>query len=463
MTNNCNNVISLKQYGATCWFNSILMALLYSDESRKLLLKKSKKWNKKIEVLNTIKYILQNKYLRTDKVYKDYEYFDKIRPEYILKQLYNYNKKKFIIDPDINKNGYKSSLYIRKIYKLLGVNILYLDLDLKTKNIYYSINNNVEVNKKIVGNKITLYYKYKNYRTLLKYLKNPDIIIINPKDNINITRYPSWYKINNNISYKKFWDIINFANLTNKVINNNNIYIEDSVLLTNYNKNEIGGHSIAGITCKGNRYVYNGWSRSTIDPNMKSNGINYIKNIPCELMNFDWNINENKEFCLNKKKCILDIMNVKDLCFSFNKGTREIIYVKKQSDNKLNIKKDVKCDKNKVINPLTNRCINAKTINKLTKTNLSKPEKICPEGKIINPLTNRCIKVKTINKLTKTNLSRPEKICPEDKIINPKTGRCIKAKTIKKLTKTNLSKPKKICPEGKIINPLTNRCIKEKL
>tara|TARA_Y100000385_G_C12681111_1_gene462167 strand:+ start:295 stop:597 length:303 start_codon:yes stop_codon:yes gene_type:complete len=94
MNNNCNNVISLKQYGPTCWFNSILMALLYSDESRKLLLKKSKEWNKKIEVFKTISYILHNKYLRTDQKYKDYLYFDKIRPEYILKQLYKYNKKK---------------------------------------------------------------------------------------------------------------------------------------------------------------------------------------------------------------------------------------------------------------------------------------------------------------------------------------------------------------------------------
>ena len=145
MKKNCNNVISLKQYGPTCWFNSILMALLYSDESRKLLLKKSKKWNKKIEVLNTIKYILQNKYLRTDKIFKDYEYFDKIRPEYILKELYKYNNKKFIINPDINNDGYKSALYIRKIYKLLGVKVLYLDLDFKTKNLYYSLFNNVEV------------------------------------------------------------------------------------------------------------------------------------------------------------------------------------------------------------------------------------------------------------------------------------------------------------------------------
>jgi len=78
--------------------------------------------------------------------------------------------------------------------------------------------------------------------------------------------------------------------------------------------------------------------------------------IPCELMKYDWNVTKNKDFCLNPKKCILDKMNITDLCFSFNKGNREVIYVKKNKDSILN----------------------------------SKPDKICPEGKVLNPLTNRC-------------------------------------------------------------------------
>jgi hypothetical protein len=430
MKNNCDNVISLKQYGPTCWFNSILMALLYSDESRKLLLKKSKKWNKKIEVLNTIKYILENKYLRTDKYYKDYEYFDKIRPEYILKQLYNYNKKKFVIDPNVNKSGFRSALYIRKIYKLLGVKILYLDLDLTTRNIFYSMYNNVEIDNNFnENNKIRIYFNLKSHSTLLKYLKNPDIIIINPIYNFNTSRYPIHYKISNNPMYLKHKDLIKFVNLTDNVNYKKKIFVQDSVLLGNYNI-DMAGHSIVGITCKSNKYVYNGWTRSTIDPNMKIESTinnNNIK-IPCELMKFDWNVNKNKDFCLNPNKCILDNMNVNHLCFSFNKGEREIIYIKKDADKKLNIKKDVKCEKEKVINPLSNRCINKKTINKLPKTNLSKPEKICPDGKIVNPKTGRCIKIplsKSI-KQPNTNLSKPEKICPDGKIVNPKTGRCIK-------------------------------------
>ena len=454
MTSKCDNVISLKQYGPTCWFNSILMALLYSDESRKLLLKKSKEWNKKIEVLNTINYILHHKYLRTDKAFKDYEYFDKIRPEYILKELYKYNNKKFIIDPDVNKHGYKSALYIRKIYKLLGVKVLYLDLDLKTKNIYYSIYNNIKV-VSFDGTKINMQINIKNQSTINKYLNDPDVIIINTKP-FEIKTYPYWYKINNNASYENYADLAKFANLNYEITNNKNIYKQDSVLLTDYNS-VVGGHSIAGITCRKDRYVYNGWTRTTIDPNLKKNTVkaDFQKhiNIPCELMKFNWNVKTDKEFCLNRKKCILDAMDINQLCFSFNKGDREVIYVKKQKTTTLN-QPDKECPEGKILNPLTNKCINIKTINKVPKNTLSLPEKECPDGKILNPLTNRCIKIK--------NDPLAEKECPDGKILNPLTNRCINIKNINKVPKNTLGLPEKECPDGKILNPLTNRCIKIK-
>ena len=462
MNNNCNNIISLKQYGPTCWFNSILMALLYSDESRKLLLEKSKKWDKKIKIYNTINYILHNKYLRTDKIYEDYIYFDKIRPEYILKELHKYNSKKFVFNPIKNKKvGFKSALYIRKLYKLLGVKVLFLDYDNYTNKLYYSFYNNVKV-KEISNNNIILNINFKTKKTIEKYCNDPDIIIIHIDQNhVPYNSYPNDYNLNN----EKFKNIlINLKNNKENINYNNNEYINDSILLSNWN-NSVGGHSIAGITCKGDKYVYNGWTRSTVDPNMKNiwekvvrnNKIFYynkflnksvyeknlpsnamvLKNssIPCELMKFDWDVNINKEFCLNRNKCILDIMNIDDLCFSFNKGTREIIYVKKEATNKLNIKNDVKCEKTKVVNPLSNRCIKRTTINKLPANNLSKPEKICPEGKILNPITGRCIKPRTEKTQLKTSPRKKVNKCDEKKLqackeknktCNPITGRCIK-------------------------------------
>ena len=451
MKSKCDNIISLKQYGPTCWFNSILMALLYSEESRKLLLKKSEKWNKKIKIYNTIKYILENKYLRTDNIYNDYIYFDKIRPEYILKELHKYNKKKFNFDPIKNKkNGYKSALYIRKIYKLLGVKILFLDYDNNNNKLYYSLFNNVNV-KKMKDNRIAFKFQFKTKETIDKYSKDPDVIIIHiDQNNVPYNDYPIYYQLADN----KFENILNnFKTNQDKIIYSNNEYINDSILLTNWNKSidGIGGHSIAGITCKDEKYVYNGWTRTTVDPNIKNiwskikknnntfyynkflnksvwykdlpSDANIVENnysIPCELMKFNWSSNQKADdFCLNQKTCNLDNIDLKDKkqCFSFNKGSRELIYIKKENNSKLNIKIR-QCPEGKIINPLTNRCIKIKSINKLPNKNLSKPEKNCPEGKIVNPLTNRCIKIKSINKL--------EKICPEGKIVNPKTGRCIK-------------------------------------
>ena len=145
MSTKCDKVITIKQYGPTCWFNSILMAVLYSENSRKMLLEKSKKWNRRINIFKTLLYILKNKYLRTDNLHNDYLYFDKIRPEYILKLLYKYDKKKFIFNPEKYKTmGYKTSLYIRKVYKLMGVNVLFLDYDKYNNKLYYSLYNNYE-------------------------------------------------------------------------------------------------------------------------------------------------------------------------------------------------------------------------------------------------------------------------------------------------------------------------------
>ena len=520
MKDKCDNVITLKQYGPTCWFNSILMTVLYSEESRKLLLKKSKNWNNKILILKTLKYILENKYLRSTNIYKDYEYFDKIRPEYILEKLYKYNKKKFSFNPKKNKSGYVSFLYIRKIYKLLGVKVLYLDLDAKDKSLYYSKYNNTYVNNsnKIINNKLIITIKFVSKEKVLEKFDSPDIIIINYTKNIK-EGTPEYYKVSENSPFYKI------ASLDDKVVIDGMNYIQDSVLLGNWNTAEKGGHSIAGIKCNGNKYVYNGWTRSTIDVhladlnftkedydndrlwiskvikrkivyiNFKNNDVVYTLPadgilvsdniyIPCELMKYDWDIKKDNTFCINKKECLLDthtkesILNIlekdkNELCFSFNKGNRAIIYVNKNVSKNTEAEKDIKdikdikkCPEGKVLNPLTNRCISIKAINKLAKNPLSKVDKTCPEGKVLNPKTGRCIKKENF---LKANMPVPQaprvpKTCPEGKVLNPKTGRCIKKENLAKAV--NMPVPQaprvpKICPEGKVLNPKTGRCIKK--
>jgi hypothetical protein len=481
------------------------MAVLYSDESRKLLLEKSKTWNKKIEVLNTIEYILRHKYLRTDKIHDDYAYFDTIRPEYILRELYNYNRQKFVINPDSEgQEGYKSALYIRKIYKLLGVSVLFLDYVDTSKELYYSLYNNAKplYDPPIKNGALQLNYKYKSIETINRKAKNPDVIIVNINNNNEfIRRYPECYKLDSD-KYKGILDNLN--NGEDDILYEENVYINDSILLANHNTS-IGGHSIAGISCKGDRYVYNGWTRTTIDKNIKNQWVKIDYNdiiayyneatdemlfsekelpedaiivshanesgIPCELMKFEWNPNKDLDFCLNRNKCILDTMDIDmdNLCFSFNKGSRELIFIKKHKTSKLDVNKDKKCSKGEVENPLSGKCVSLKIINKIPENILSRPEKICPEGKVINPKTGRCINMKSMRKLFKevspSKRELPTK-CPEGKMINPKTGRCINIKTAnKKLKKESPYKrvSHRKCPEGKMINPKTGRCINIKV
>ena len=444
--NNCNNVITIKQYGSTCWFNSILMAVLYSDNSRKLLLKKSKSWNDKILIFKTIKYILKNKYLRTSNLYKDYQYFDKVRPEYILEKLYSYNKKKFNFNPKKYKS-YLSSLYIRKIYKLLGVKVLYLDLF--ENNLYYSLYNNVypSFNK---DKNIVVKIKYVRQEKVMEKFDDPDVIIVNIGSLTNLTNhYPDYYSVPKTSSF------YNLTKLNDNIKINGMKYIQDSVLLGNWNKNNNVGHVIAGITCNSERFVYNGWTRSTIDYHIndikiveddaKNENLWIIKiedkqivyintktkvvslylpkggkvignniDIPCELMKYGWDVKTDSDFCLNLAKCALDlhgdksIMNLQNnkLCFSFNKGNRQVIYVNKNSSalDMSSASTSVSSKKN------------------------SKNSKNCPEGKVRNPATGRCINIKTLNAVRKNPINGFEKKCPEGKVINPKTGRCIKIK-----------------------------------
>jgi hypothetical protein len=487
------------------------MAVLYSEESRKLLLKKSKKWDKKIHILKTLKYILENKYFRSSNIYKDYEYFDKIRPEYILEKLYKYNKKKFSFNPKIKKGGYAPALYIRKIYKLLGAKVLFLDF--KDNLLYYSKYNNTKVINSAVKKEAVIKYilKFVPKEKVLEKFENPDVIIINFTKSI-VDNIPEYYKVPTN---SPFYNIISF---NDKVVIKGMNYIQDSVLLSNWNRTEIGGHSIAGIKCKDNKYVYNGWTRGTIDihlqnlnftkedydkerlwvsevidksvvyVNVKNNlvvdklpvgGILVSDNIhiPCELMKYDWNVMKNSEFCINKRQCMLDthsdksIKNIinkdkNELCFSFNKGPRLLIYVNKNSvDVSGKDKGKNECPEGKVLNPLTNRCISIKNINKLPKKPLSKMDKTCPEGKVLNPKTGRCIKKENF---LKANMPVPQaqrvpKTCPEGKVLNPKTGRCIKKENFLKANMPVPQAPRvpKTCPEGKVLNPKTGRCIKK--
>ncbi len=328
----CSDISVIPQFIGTCWFNAILMSCFYSQEMRKLMIKQSKTWAKNDNLFKFLKTILKNSYDVKEK--KNLILFHKIKPEKLLLQIlnkYDKNLLKYLI-----KENYRwFHSYISLFLKYLGVNVL---------DITYINNNKILLNfLKIINdynitNDITEITKI-DYNLEFEEIKNkiiniPDVLLLNTYSLhyeqvynylLTINNEFNIYNIKNyNLNKQHFQELLDFKDT---IIFQGFTYKLDSVLLANYN---IFKHSIAGITCNNNRYVYNGWNSKIEDVSFLKNG----NSIPCSLMRYDWNLNEDNEFCLNQKECKLDnITDVKDLCFSFNKGKRTLVYVKVNEEN----------------------------------------------------------------------------------------------------------------------------------
>jgi len=360
--NFCKKVVTIPQYIGTCWFNAILMVLLYSQNSRKLLLhdniyEKAKSSNELYKILNDI---LLDNYISQKKAMK---YYEKLKPETIIQ-----NNLKTIIDKPtmdfILSSGWIIDVFLPKFIEIIGKTCLTLD----EYNGEFYINAVKAINLDVVLQADNTTQNFaslnKNYINILneirkinkKEIENPDYLFVNfNKKNDVYGLYDAFFKLlekkikdKEKINVKKYKKPFKgLANLEKVIEFNGDTYILDSCLLTNYNKYQRGNHAICGISCKNNKYVYNGWMRTTNDPSMVVNKSLFKKdNLPCELMKYDWDVNNpQNKFCLNHSKCNLRSISKStdsDLCFSFGKGIRTVVYVKTNKDFKsMEIKESV--------------------------------------------------------------------------------------------------------------------------
>jgi hypothetical protein len=78
----CDKVITIPQTSDICWFNAILMAIFYSQYSRKLLYHNFE--GKKDKFSRIMNDIIKHNYIRTGQVIK---YFEFMKPQNILKYI----------------------------------------------------------------------------------------------------------------------------------------------------------------------------------------------------------------------------------------------------------------------------------------------------------------------------------------------------------------------------------------
>jgi len=174
-----------------------------------------------------------------------------------------------------------------------------------------------------------------------RFENNPSILIVfvrNGTYNSNIYGEGVHYKNGNNKLKNRIDDIEiknSIQSMEEQIFYRGNEYNLDSVILGDIRETNLYKpyHVIAGITCKKHKYVYNGWTRMSMDPAMATTKI--TRDIPCELMKQKWNIKDDVDYCLNSLNCQLDLLTKKDakLCFNFSQGYRTLIYVKKNNNS----------------------------------------------------------------------------------------------------------------------------------
>ena len=428
MDDACKTVLTIPQFTGTCWFNSLLMVLLYSDGMRKYLtnnLIKSELYFKNKELYKILLDILKNRHRKINK--NDSIFFNELKPENILKFLHSSDKTQFYFDPD-KYTGHFGENYFVRLFEYFGLkkNVLFLVRNVKDTSEYsYSLLNN----KAIVKEKNTEHVKVEFQAKLLTDEQKHKIMTKNNIDILVVTQQ-SYYKslINRNMLFRT-----KSKDLEETIEYNGMIYKLDSVLIRNFNLNTCSkSHQIAGVTCDDKRYIYNGWIRQTQDPAKSKSFANYLNNVAaCELMDYDW-LNNKEDFCLLSSKCGIENRKTeKELCFNTSK-TNEATYIYVKVEGKENL---LKASKNK-LKQVTTKCNSEikKLKNQIdestsdnTKRNLDRvlksKEDYCKEY-----IAELKIRIEDIVNPIKS-AAKQEPKCSKNRIYNPSTNNCVKRNT----------------------------------
>ena len=512
----CKDVLPIPQFEGTCWFNSLLMAIFYSELMRNFFISELPNIKERLvkhpKVMEILEDLLFNNYRINEK--NNQHFYNAFRPENILKELNKADKKIFFADDTIIESGFQGKLYVDQMFKFLNVKEKVLYLDITSEHRYRLTHKNADV----IGYEID-----KEGFITVHYEQFSKIPRSNPYWKFRALNKTSVYEFKTTKRYNMPEDIdvinlnmINTSAAPPEVLQfKNSRFVLDSMMIGNFNFESCKmGHEIAGITCKSKKYLYNGWTGKTNDPALKikvdelydaiqekekelqtfkkqfswkglvskkerQNKDNALNNIhdelsdledefmvqmklyqrekPCNLVRYDWGTDD-KNFCIDTEKCEYPKRSSEsDLCFNVKMGPRSYMYVR---------------DKFKDMD----RASAIQSYKKLPEkpSTPKKPEKKeCPPEKILNPKTNQCVsRTGVVGKklLVEAEAKKPSppkrKECPPEKILNPKTNQCVSRTGVvgkKLLVEAEAKKPspskRKECPPEKILNPKTNQCV----
>ena len=284
----CDIVTTIPQFKETSWLNATLMAMFYSDGMRNVFSNHvTRPIASKNATINTIvKALINEMYTTTDAQYK--LFYKELKPERIL-DIFN-KEDPYSFQKDVQKNV--TMTYVHSLLHLLkmkehtvyfytrnnkGLYFDYLNADtdmdplLRLYDPYQSsemYQENLEkVWKKHRRSNLFIFNKLKPLQRTLEELKiipkKPEILCIRNDDNALEPMFMKSSLLRKGQTYHRMLQYNN-KQLDTKITFEGHVYRLDSVIFANSNrpftnipqKEQI----VAGVSCRGKRYVYNGWT-----------------------------------------------------------------------------------------------------------------------------------------------------------------------------------------------------------
>ena len=354
----CNKTIVIPQFVGTCWFNALLMVVFYSEAMRDVIIMYRKKWATTMPQ-NEYTTQLVDIFDKMARLYKrpngsDGGFYKTTTPEKILYLLHKadpvffeyrsvrHTSRNTYEIKDGWKSGYTPRLYARKLLYFFGIRAVSLDAIKFTDGSFRLFLSNEHSRTPTTMNKngkTTYSYKVKSRREVQEIISsNPPIISVN-------IGYSNDWKKKTTVPKPDYYSFGgSYRTLPHKIKFGKSTYILDTVTLSNVNKGDqvmgkkgmlkVGSHSIAGVTCNGQRYIYSGWMKKTKDAaksNTNNKNESNIKRVdaPCPLMPFDWTV-DRRSFYITSKICEVQFTPPQPNSVRFNSlmGNRVHYYVR---------------------------------------------------------------------------------------------------------------------------------------
>jgi hypothetical protein len=303
----CSRVLPIPQFNGTCWFNAALMVVLYSQGTRTLAGSKILSWASDSfasDAMHTVRrwflrlLMLHYTGASFDVPDEAYEMLSVITPSTIISKLFELDPYRFKFDVSLEE-GWLSEGYI---YHLL--------------NHVMGIKTSIFRANRTTVNNTARYDLFKHDLSVTATLPDDvEVLLIDPvggkSDSVAVVNSEPLVR-GIVVSGPGSTGIIDVLGKSFRV---------DCITF------EATNHEIAGITCNGQRFIYNGWANRTDDAaqTFVSDGSSTSSlGRPCPLFEFDW-LTSIQGFCPDSK---CSLKNISGRCYTTNISTELIVAVR---------------------------------------------------------------------------------------------------------------------------------------